>query len=293
MKIEDLKLFVKVVELGSFTAAANALDLPRANVSRRINELENRLNTPLLHRTTRSLSLTNHGEVYFKEIVKALALFDNANQAINQSDYNIKGKIKLGILSETHDILQPILFEFLDRHPDVELDIRVIQNGFIDMYQQGLDIAFHGGELIDSDLIARKILPLDRCLVASPEYIEQFGLPQNIDKLQLHTALCFRWPNGEVDDNWQFIDGGIKVNSKLVSNSAAFLKDSTLSGRGIAFLPKILVAKELRSSTLIHILPHVKATAEHGYLLHPQLRTLNSASRELIDYFIQEMSKLN
>lgn len=293
MKIEDLKLFVKVVELGSFTAAANALDLPRANVSRRINELENCLSTPLFHRTTRSLSLTNQGEVYYQEILKALTLFDYANQSINQSDTCIKGKIKLGILSETHDIIQPILFDFLDQYPDVELDVRVIQNGFIDMYQQGLDIAFHGGELIDSDLIARKILSLDRCLVASPEYIEQFGSPQSIEKLQLHTALCFRWPNGEVDDNWQFIDGGIKVNSTLVSNSAAFLKDSALSGRGIAFLPNILVAKELRNSTLIHILPQVKATAEHGYLLHPQLRTLNSASRELIDCLIQKMSQLN
>lgn len=293
MKIEDLKLFVKVVELGSFTAAANALDLPRANVSRRINELENRLNTPLFHRTTRSLSLTNHGEVYFQEIVKALTLFDSANQAINQSDNHIKGKIKLGILSETHDVLQPILFEFLDRYPEVELDVRVIQNGFIDMYQQGLDIAFHGGELINSDLIARKILPLDRCLVASPSYIERYGVPNNIQQLEEHTALCFRWPNGEVDQQWQFLDGEVSVNSKLVSNSTAFIKDATLSGRGIAFLPKILVTNELKNSQLIHILPQVKAATEHGYLLYPQPRTLNSASRELIQYLIQEMQKLH
>lgn len=292
MKIEDLKLFVKVVELGSFTAAANAFDLPRANVSRRINELENRLNTPLFHRTTRSLSLTNHGEVYHQEMVKALILFDNANQAINPQDSTIKGKIKLGILSETHDILQPMLFEFLDRYPDVELDVRVINNGFIDMYQQGLDIAFHGGDLIDSDLIARKILPLDRCLVASPSYIERSGLPDNIQNLQQHTAVCFRWPSGAVDNHWRFVEGGVIVRSTLISNSIAFLKDSVLSGRGVAFLPKIVVAKELAEGTLTHILPQVSASTEHGYLLYPQPRTLNVASRELIQYLIQEIPKL-
>ncbi|OLQ90814.1 transcriptional regulator [Vibrio ponticus] len=292
MKIEDLKLFVKVVELGSFTAAANALDVPRANVSRRINELEAQLHTSLFHRTTRSLSLTNHGEIYYQEILQALALFDNANQAITQADTLIKGKIKLGILSETHELLQPILFTFLDLHPEVELDVRVIQNGFIDMYQQGLDIAFHGGELIDSDLIARQILPLDRCLVASPKYLQSKQLPEDVHQLVEHTALCFRWPSGEIDDLWQFVEGEVKVNSPLVSNSIAFLKDATLSGRGIAFLPKILVEKELENGELYQILPEVSAKTEHGYLLYPQPRTLNYASRELIQYLIQEIPKL-
>ncbi|GAK88046.1 transcriptional regulator LysR family [Vibrio ponticus] len=292
MKIDDLKLFVKVVELGSFTAAANALDLPRANVSRRINELEARLCTPLFHRTTRSLSLTNHGEVYYQEILKALILFDNANQAITQADTVIKGKIKLGILSETHELLQPILFSFLDLHPEVELDVRVIQNGFIDMHQQGLDIAFHGGDLIDSDLIARQILPLDRCLVASPSYLHSVSAPNDVQQLVTHNVLCFRWPSGEVDDRWQFSEGEVSVNSSLISNSIAFLKDATLSGRGIAFLPKILVAKELASGELCHILPAVNAKTEHGYLLYPKPRTLNNASRELIQYLIQELPKL-
>ena len=292
MKIDDLKLFVKVVELGSFTAAANALDLPRANVSRRINELEDRLSTLLFHRTTRSLSLTRHGEVYYQEILKALAQFDNAQHVLTQSETGLKGKIKLGILSETHDILQPILFDFQDQYPDVELDIRVIQNGFTDMYQQGLDIAFHGGELIDSDLIARKILPLDRCLVASPDYLARKGTPADIEAMHAHTALCFRWPNGVIDRHWQFEHGSVTVASTLVSNSIAFLKDATLSGRGIAFLPRILVAKALANHTLVPVLPDVKAVTEHGYLLYPPPRTLNYASRMLIQYFIQELPKL-
>ncbi|MFM2587410.1 LysR family transcriptional regulator [Vibrio sp. TBV020] len=292
MKIEDLKLFVKVVELGSFTAAANALDLPRANVSRRINELESSLNTSLFHRTTRSLSLTNQGEIYYQELIKALEMFDSAGQAIKHDSGVVKGKVKLGILPETHDLLQPILFEFLDRYPDVELDVRVIQNGFIDMYQQGLDVAFHGGELMDSDLVARKVLLLDRCLVVSPNYLEKYGAPTCVEQLTQHQALCFRWPTGEVDQFWHFSQQTIKVESKLVANSVAFLKDASIAARGICFLPKILVQSQLASGELIHILPESKTKSEHGYLLYPQPKTLSHVSRLLIDYLLQEIPKI-
>lgn len=292
VKIEDLKLFVRVVELGSFTAAANASDLPRANVSRRINDLENDLSIPLFHRTTRSLSLTNQGEIYYHEILQALALFDKANQSLMQCDHIIQGKIKLGILPETHDIIQPILFEFLDQHPQIELDIRVISNGFIDMYQQGLDIAFHGGNLIDSDLIARNVLTLDRHLVASPDYLKRCGEPKTLEELRQHRVLCFRWPTGEVDRKWRFIEGEVTTESKLISNSTAFLKDSAIAGRGIASLPKILVTRELQAGTLVPVLARHTSINEHGYLLYPKPRTLNQASRKLIQYLLQEMPKL-
>lgn len=293
MKVEDLKLFVKVVELGSFTAAANALDLPRANVSRRINDLESSLNSPLFHRTTRSLSLTNQGELYHQELLKALDMLDSANQVISQDRDVVKGKIKLGILPETHELLQPILFEFLDRYPEVEIDVRVIQNGFVDMYQQGLDIAFHGGELMDSDLVARQVLVLDRCLVTSQSYLDKFGKLESIEQLAEHQALCFRWPRGEVDQYWQFSDKTIRVQSKLVANSVAFIKDAAIAGRGIAFLPKILVKHQLDSGELVHILAEAQAATEHGYLLYPQPKTLNYASRILIDYLLQEIPKLD
>ncbi|UGA56147.1 LysR family transcriptional regulator [Vibrio sp. VB16] len=291
MKISDLKLFIKVVELGSFTAAANALDLPRANVSRRINDLEGALRTPLFHRTTRSLSLTNQGESYYHDLLKAIRMIDSANQALIHNADTIKGKVKLGLVSETHDIIQPILFRFLDQYPDVELDVRVINNGFIDMHNQGLDISFHGGELIDSDLVARKLLQLDRCLVVSPSYVEKHGRPSSLEDLLNHLAICLRWPTGEVDRRWHFADTSITVNSKLVSNSVAFLKSAAISGRGIAFLPKILVADKIADGKLIQILSESSANEEHGYILYNQPKTLNLATKTLIDYLLVEVPK--
>ncbi|MDB1125149.1 LysR family transcriptional regulator [Vibrio algarum] len=291
MKVSDLKLFIKVVELGSFTAAANALDLPRANVSRRINDLESTLRTPLFHRTTRSLSLTNQGESYYLDLLKAVEMIDSANQALIHNADTIKGKVKLGLVSETHDILQPILFSFLDRYPDVELDVRVISNGFIDMHNQGLDISFHGGELIDSDLVARKLIQLDRCLVTSQSYIDKFGQPSCVEELTNHHAICLRWPTGEVDKRWHFEHTSITVNSKLVSNSVAFLKSATISGRGIAFLPKILVADEIADGRLVQILSQSSVIEEHGYILYNQPKTLNLATKTLIDYLLEEVPK--
>ncbi|MFA0543933.1 LysR family transcriptional regulator, partial [Vibrio sp. 10N.222.52.B7] len=157
MKIADLKLFTTVVELGSFTAAANALDLPRANVSRRINDLEKSLGIQLFFRTTRSLSLTKSGELYYKELLNALSALDKANHVASNLSEVAHGQIKIGLLPETSDIMQSTLFKFQDMYPKVELDIRNISNAFVDMYRQGLDLAMHGGTLSDANVVARKV----------------------------------------------------------------------------------------------------------------------------------------
>lgn len=292
MKVDDLKLLLKVVELGSFTAAANALDLPRANVSRRIGELEHALGSQLFHRTTRSISLTNSGEVYCEHLQKALALLDTANEQIRNDTSEVRGKIKLGLLPETYEFIQPILFKFHDKYPQIELDIRNINNGFIDMFRDGLDIAFHGGELFDSDIVARKLLSLDRCVVATPEYLQHCGMPESLEALKLHQCLCYRWPDGHVDKVWHFQEQRVDLKPKLISNNIGFIKRATLLNRGVSFMPKLLVKKELETGELIQVLPELLVTEETGWLLYPQPKTLNLGSRLLIEYLVEELPKL-
>ncbi|WP_440886501.1 LysR family transcriptional regulator [Vibrio campbellii] len=292
MKIDDLKLFIKVVELGSFTAAANALDLPRANVSRRIGDLEQSLGAQLFHRTTRSLSLTNNGEAYYENLQKALTMLDSANEQVSNDTNEVRGRIKLGLLPETDELVRPILFDFHDKYPHVELDIRNINNGFRDMFQQGLDIAFHGGALFDSDIVARKLLTLDRCLVASPNYLETHGMPENLEQLKEHQCVCFRWPNGDVDNVWHFQEQSVRLNPKLISNNIGFIKNATILDRGITFMPKLLVQRELEAGSLVQLLSQYSVTEESGWLLYPQPKTLSQASRLLIEHLIQEIPKL-
>jgi len=291
MRVDDLKLFTKVVELGSFTAAAHALDLPRANVSRRIGELERHLGTQLFHRTTRSLSLTNKGDVYYQDLQKALTLLDSANEQATSESVEVRGKVKLGLLPETYELIQPILFDFQDQYPQVELDVRNITNGFIDIFQQGLDIAVHGGALFDSDIVARKILTLDRCVVASPKYLEKHGTPTTLEELSEHQSICFRWPSGAVDNNWHFQEQNIMVSPKLISNNIGFIKSSTLIDRGISYIAKVLVEKELESGDLVQVLSHYSVTKETGWLLYPQPKTLNQASRLLIEHLCNKIPK--
>ncbi|MGF1832997.1 LysR family transcriptional regulator [Photobacterium sanguinicancri] len=293
MKIEELKLFVKVAELGSFTAAANALDLPRSNVSRKIIDLENALGAKLFHRTTRAISLTNNGDAYYQEVLKGLSILDSANAMVTNATSNVTGRIKLGLLPETHELLQPILFNFQDNYPDVELDVRNITNGFNDMHLQGLDLCFHGGQLFDSDLVAKKILSLGRCLVASPSYLEKYGKPTSLDDLRHHQCICFRWPSGEVDDHWHFSQQSIKLSPKLICNSVGFVKSATMLNRGISFVPKLMVSKEIYENKLEIVLDGQTTIEENGWLLYQQPRSLNTASRTLIDHLLTEVPKLS
>lgn len=291
MKVEDLTLFTVVVKLGSFTAAANALDLPRGNVSRRISELEQDLGVALFFRTTRQLSLTQHGEAYHQKLLKALEALEQAKDAAQQVSDSPKGKIKFGLLPESDGPLQDIIFSFQDKYPDIELDIRIINNGFLDMYPQGLDLAVHGGELLNSNIIARKVFGLKRILVASPEYLAQNLNINKIQDIENCDCVCYRWPNGEIENQWHLNDEYLQVGTKLTSNSIGFVKNSIIHGRGIGFLPQMLVGDEIRNGTLIHLLPDYCSAKDDIWLLSPEHKGISRVTRLLIDHLLTEMPK--
>ena len=292
MKIEDLKLFTTVVELGSFTAAANALDLPRGNVSRRISDLEASLGIQLFIRTTRSLSLTQSGELYYKELLIALGALEKANHVASNLSELPHGKIKIGLLPETSDILQSTLFRFQDMYPEVELDIRSINNGFVDMHRQGLDIAMHGGRLSDANIVARKLMDLQRVFVASPDFITKEGQPVSVQELSNYPFVCFRWPTGDIDQQWDIANINVTVEPSIVSDSIGFVKGGAIRHRGIALLPELLVRQEIKDGTLVNLFPNDTLQKEEAWLLYPQRKALSHASQLLVDFLLQELPKL-
>ncbi|QUM80400.1 LysR family transcriptional regulator [Moritella sp. 5] len=292
MKIEDLKLVDMIVKQGSFTKAACALDLPRSNVSRRILKLEEQLGFPLFYRTTRSLSLTNYGKAYYEQILVVLEALEKANHLTQTIAEHPKGLVKIGILSETDELLTPLIFAFSNKYPDVEIDIRTINNGFIDIYQQDLDIAFHAGSIIDSNLVAKQVVDVKRILVASPDYINRHDTPRNIEQLKQHQCIHYRWSNGMVDTSWLLSGEQVDVSGNLSSNSLGVLKQAVLHGQGIAFLPQILLSKELQEGRLINILPEYYSAVDKGWLLYPETRAISHATRLLIDHLSEEVHKL-
>ena len=292
MRLDDLKLFTTVVQLGSFTAAANALDLPRANVSRRIGELEKHLNAQLFFRTTRKLRLTQHGEIYYRELLKVVEGIERAQEALYRLDDKPAGKVKLGILPDSDEAIEPLLTKFQQRYPEIELEVRLCQNSYQGIYELGLDLAFHVGQLQDSSFVARHITKISRFLLASPKYIEQYGQPQTVDEISEHRCICYRWPDGTLEDTWRFTDCEIKVFPKLSSNSTNFVRRSMIAGQGISFLPLLLAVNAMENGELVRVLPDYQSKAEDFWLLYPNRHGISHATRLLIDHLLEEIPKV-
>ncbi|PSU34015.1 LysR family transcriptional regulator [Photobacterium lutimaris] len=292
MRLDDLKLFTTVVELGSFSAAANALDLPRANVSRRIGELEKHLNAQLFFRTTRKIRLTQHGEVLYHELLKVVQGLEKAQEAMYQLDNKPTGKVKIGALPDSEEVLQPILNQFQLQYPDIELDVRFSTNGYQDLYEQGLDLSFHVGQLQDSSLVARHITSIHRFLLASPEYIKQHGEPKSIDELAEHRCICYRRPDGRIENTWQFTDSTLNVKPILTSNNTGYIRRSMIAGQGISFLPLLLALNAMESGELIRILPDCQSQSEDVWLVYPDRMGVSRATRVLIDHLLEHLPKV-
>lgn len=289
IRIIDLKLFTKVVQLGSFTAAANALDLPAANVSRRIKDLEKSFNTQLFHRTTRKLCLTQVGEEYYRELLQALDALDKANDLLISSNDKPVGKIRLGLPPETDVTIQSILIEFQEQYPDIELDVRFTNSSHSEIIDKGLDVALFVGKQPDSRLVARHAKKVSRILVASPKYIKQYGSPKDLDDIvKHHHCLCYRWPDGSLDDVWDLVEAKVQVTSRLSSDNLGYLYRSALAGQGIGFLPVLLLGQDLESDKLVQILPQFQSKLEDVWLVYPDRRGVSRIARLLIDFLLEE-----
>ncbi|QQX82543.1 LysR family transcriptional regulator [Shewanella sp. KX20019] len=289
MRIEDLKLFTIVVKLGSFTAAANALDLPRANVSRRIGELERALNAQLFFRTTRQLRLTQHGEAYYHELLTVLDGFEQAKNKLLDIDDKPVGKVKVGFLPESDETLQPALAKFQQLYPDIELDLRITNNYVTDIYTQALDFVIHAGKVQDSGFIARRIVSLGSGMYASPEYIQEKGEPKSIGELAKHDAVCYRWPDGTLHDKWDLTTEVVKVNSRFSCNHMGFVRRAVVGGQGIGFMPPLFALAAIESKQLVRILPEYESKKEDVWLIYPDRKGISLPTRLLIDFLLQEI----
>lgn len=292
MRIEDLKLFTIVVKLGSFTAAATALDLPRANVSRRIGELEKSLNAQLFFRTTRQLRLTQHGEIYYRDLLEVLEGLEQAKNKLHDINEKPIGKVKIGFLPEGDEALQPVLAKFQQLYPDIEIDLRITNNYANDIYSQGLDFVIYAGKLHDSGFIARRIMSLGRAIYASPEYLNLYGVPKTLADLEDHHAICYRWPDGTLDNSWDLISDTVKMSCRFSCNHMGFVRRAIVGGQGIGFMPPLYAVSAIESGELIRVLPEYESKKEDVWLIYPDRKGISLTTRLLIDFLLQELPEL-
>mgnify|MGYP003547839458 FL=1 len=274
-KADDMILFVQVVEEGSFSRVAEKLSLTNSVVSKRIARLEENLNTQLLYRTTRKLSLTDAGRTLYDKAKIAKHAFQEAENAVTGYGEDMKGHIRITMpVVSANFIFSESIAEFCKQHPEVSVELQ-ITNRLVDLIEEGFDLALRTAVLEDSSLIARRLIDSQWIICATPAYLKQHGTPQTPEQLQNHECLVYKFDN-TANSTWPlYIDGKeqlISVHGRFHSNHLSAIKQAALSDLGIAFLPQVLIYEEIQKNTLTQILQCFTSKKLGLYAVYPKAR---------------------
>jgi DNA-binding transcriptional LysR family regulator len=240
MDLNLVATFVRVVELGSFTAAAAALALPKSSVSRRVSGLEKTLRVQLLQRSTRRLALTEAGRAYFERARAALGGLADAQTAVGEMSQEVAGPIRLSAAPDNTGMLAGLLAEFIARHPKVQLDL-VLTSRRVDLVAEGFDLALRAGRLADSSLVVRRLGTTDLGLFASPAYLRRAGRPRRVADLAGHAFVLYGSPHERTHLRLGGPAGeeAVKIDGPLVVDDLSFLADAVAAGVGIGLMPEV------------------------------------------------------
>jgi DNA-binding transcriptional LysR family regulator len=290
--VNDVLVFAKVAQAGSFSKAAVLLGMPVSTVSRRVAELESELGVPLLLRTTRSLKITEVGKAYLEhgraiasELEKAEALA-NGLQSIPQGMLRITAAPDFG-----NQFLGKIVCEFLRANPRVDVDV-VLTERVVDLIDEGFDLAIRIGELDDSTLMARKIGSLDLHLYASPEFLRKKGAPKTAAELSKFE--CIRFTSAETPDEWRLKgprgSASVRVSGRVSSNNMELVREFAVSGSGIALMPHFYCAEDVEAERLRVVLPDWVELAGAIHVVYPGHRLLLPKVRVFVDHLVRSCS---
>jgi len=287
MQWEGISEFVYVAENESFTLASKKMAISTAQVSRQITALEKRLNIKLFYRTTRKVSLTEEGRIFYQHCRSVLDGLEAAERAITNLQLKPQGKIKLTapVTYGERQIL-PLVNNFIQRYRDVEVSA-YLSNRQIDLAEDGYDLAIRLGKLNDSSMMAKKLATRTNYVCASPHYLDKHGIPHSISELSMHSCLL-----GSLD-YWHFSEldkeKSIRVTGRLRYNSGYSLTDAALKGLGIVQLPDYYVQQYLQSGELVALLENYRAPDEGIWAVYPQNRHLSPRIKLLVDYLAEQL----
>ncbi len=286
-RLTAIEAFVRVAEARSFSEAARRLRSSKSAVSRNVGALESELGVRLFHRTTRSLTLTEAGRGYFERATRILADLEEANLAVSQLQSAPRGRLRVSApMSFGFLHLAPALPDFLARYPEVAVDL-AMNDRFVDLIDEGFDVAVRIGALEDSSLIARKLAPMRRVVCASPAYLEARGVPLSPDGLEDHECLCNS--NIAPSQEWRFtaLDGKpwpVEVKGRLSANNGDALRVAALKGQGFANLPTFIVGGDLQAGALVTVLDEFISQDMAMSAVYPHSRHLSPKVRAFVDF---------
>ncbi len=288
--LDGLTDFVAIVDAGSVSAAARALDVPRATLSRRLARLEDRLGVRLVHRTTRKLAPSPAGEELYRRAERILAEVREAEEAIRRLDGVPRGRLRVSSVPIGQEMrIADLFLTFLERWPEVELELSSTAR-HVDLVAEGFDCALRGGVVRDQGLVARTIRTSRVCAWASADYLDRHGAPAGVDDLANHECLrSFDAISGRPASRWPCLDGSsILVSGRLVSSEMGLLVRAVMLGHGIALVPEEVldsIAAEGRHR-LVPVLPDTLGLRGRVSIVYPEREHLDPKVRAFVDHAV-------
>jgi DNA-binding transcriptional LysR family regulator len=284
MDLDDIAVFVKVVQAGSFSQAARLLGMPNTTVSAKVARLEKRLGVTLIRRTTRKLHVTPAGRNYFARCVRGIDEIETAEAEISSASAEPRGVLKITVTGEVaHSLLPPLASRYVRTYPKMKIDV-MVANRVVDLVGEGVDLAIRAAELKDSTLVARRFLSFTIGLWASAEYLSRRGTPKTPSELEKHDCLVFsRLPRQTL----RFGDGRhtaeLPRNARINTDDLETLRGFVLQGDGIGALPDFLARAYAREGRLVRVLPRWSSTTRVLAFVYPSQPFVPAKVRAFID----------
>lgn len=290
----EMAVFVRVVDEGGFSAAARALGLTPSAVSKLVSRLEDRLGARLLNRTTRRLSLTDEGEAYYQRSAHILDEIDEAEQAVTRLHAAPRGRLRVTAAAAfATNQIAPLLPEFLDRYPEVHLELSVTDR-IVDLVEEGFDVGVRTGALGDSSLISRLLAEDHRTICATPAHLERHGAPRTPGDLEHHNCITWTGNPGGLND-WPFEGPGgpytVRVHGNAEVNNGEALHEMALAGLGLAHMAEYRVAPDIRMGRLVPLLAHCHRFVRLPiHVVYPHRRHLSPKVRAFVDFLAEKFT---
>jgi DNA-binding transcriptional LysR family regulator len=285
-RFQEMRAFAAVIDAGSFVGAADELNISKAAISRQVAELEARLGVRLLNRTTRRLSLTGEGEVFYTRAKDLLGSLEEMEAEVAARRGHAVGVLKVTApVSFGVQHLAPLWPGFMAKHPLVRLEV-MLADRFVDLVEEGMDLAVRIARLESSSLVSRKLSSTRLVLCASPKYLKKHGRPRHPADLARHAVIAYSLLS--VGDDWQF-DGPeglvqVRVEPRMRTNSGDTCRTAALGHEGIVLEPSFMVANDIAAGTLVQLLPEYRSLELGIYAVYPSRKFVAPKVRALIDY---------
>src|SRR5690349_1925960 len=288
-RLEAMEIFVRIVDAGSFSAVARELNTTQPTISKQITALEARLKTRLLNRSTRSLSVTESGTAYYERCKRILEEVRAAEGALGRLQSSLTGTLHVnGSIALGQMFLTPLLLDFQRNYPELTVELS-LNDRYIDLVEEGVDVAVRLGRLADSNLIARRLGATRRVLVATPDYLDRHGTPQAPADLERHNCLLYAYLS--TGNEWVFrgpqSDLRVHAHGNFKANNGHSIREALLGNAGVALMPDWLVHNEIQSGKLVTLLPQFAPAPLEVNAVYPSGRHVSAKLRTFLD-FLQE-----